>query len=323
MKTITINIAILLLICSTQNAQERLASKVYFESGEETIEGILIRPDNDDKTPAVVFQQGSGNHSFDGYETEAWGPHKYYIEDVLIEQGYAVLYCNKRGLGGSTGNWKKNSFYGRADDAYAAVSYLKSLPFIDSSRIGVSGHSQGGWIAQIVAAKHEDIAFIIALAGPTVGVRAQTGSNDSLRYMCEGYAGDRLEKRMKRDRRNKKMGYWTGKNLPFIGSARFWYLIADYDNDEILKSIHCPALLLFAEHDINVDPTQNIQHFNQIFNYSPPDNFMIKVMKGGQHGFYKVTDRCVDWDTAVLQAFDPAFQNQVRNWLIQLDGMHK
>ena len=235
-------VMISIAISSGLLGQERLASKVYFESGEETIEGILIRPDNDDNTPAVVFQQGSGNHSFKGYETEAWGPHKFYIEDVLLEQGYAVLYCNKRGLGGSTGNWKKNSFYGRADDAYAAVTYLKSLSFIDSTRIGVSGHSQGGWIAQIVAAQHDDIAFVIALAGPTVSVKAQTGSNDSLRYMCNGYTGDKLIKRMKKDRKNKKLGYNVGKTFGFIGNARFWYLIAEYDNDEVLKSIHCPVL---------------------------------------------------------------------------------
>lgn len=309
---------LLLMISIGLYAQERIASKIYFESGQETIAGILIRPNNNDNTPAVVFQQGSGNHPFDGYETEAWGPHKFYIEDILLEQGYAVLYCNKRGLGGSTGNWKRNSFGGRAEDAYAAVSYLKTLPFIDSTRIGVSGHSQGGWIAQIVAAQHEDIAFIIALAGPTVGVRAQTSSNDSLYYMCQGYSGDRLVKRMKRDRKNKQLGYWVGKNFPFIGSARFWYLIADYDNDEVLKSIQCPTLLLFAEYDINVDPEQNIQHFNRLFANEPPVNFTIKIMKGGQHGFYKVADRCVDWDTATQQAFDPGFQDEVRDWLSNL-----
>ena len=319
MKTTIITITILLLSSSTQNAQERLASKVTFESGEETIEGILIRPNNNDNTPAVVFQQGSGNHSFDGYETEAWGPHKFYIEDVLLEQGYAVLYCNKRGLGGSSGNWRRNSLEGRADDAYAAVRYLKSLPFIDSMRIGVSGHSQGGWIAQIVASQHEDIAFIMALAGPTVGVKAQTGSNDSLRYMCEGYSGDKLRKRMKRDRQQKQLGYWVGKNIPFIGSAKFWFLIADYDNDEALKSIRCPALLLFAEFDINVDPEQNIQHFNQLFGNTPPNNFTIKVMEGGQHGFYKVTDRCVDWETAEQHSFDPGFQDEIRIWLTNLN----
>lgn len=311
-------ILISLLMSSGLCGQNRIASRVFFQSGNENIEGILIRPNDQINTPAVVFQQGSGNHSFDGYETEAWGPHKFYIEDVLLEQGYAVLYCNKRGLGVSTGNWKKNSFYGRADDAYAAVSYLKSLPFIDSTRIGVGGHSQGGWIAQIVAAQHEDIAFVIALAGPTVGVRAQTGSNDSLRYMCEGYTGDKLIKRMKKDRRTKQLGYKVGKATGLIGSARFWYLIADYDNDEILKAIHCPTLFLFAEHDINVDPEQNIRHFNQLFDNSPPDNFTIKVMEGGQHGFYKVKDRCVSWDDAVLQPFDPDFQEEIRQWLLEL-----
>lgn len=312
-------IVIPLLISNYLYSQERLASKVYFKSGEETIEGILIRPNSKENTPAVVFQQGSGNHSFEGYETEAWGPHKFYIEDVLLEQGYAVLYCNKRGLGESTGNWKKNDFYGRAEDAYAAVTYLKSLPFIDPDRIGISGHSQGGWIAQIVAAQHEDIAFVIALAGPTVSVRAQTGSNDSLQYMCNGYRGDKLTKRIKKDRKNKKLGYNVGKTFGFIGSARFWYLIADYNNDEVLKSIHCPTLFLFAEYDINVSPDQNIEHFNNLFDNSPPENFTIKVMEGGQHGFYKVSDRCVDWNTATQQSFDPLFQNEVRNWVIKLD----
>jgi hypothetical protein len=24
---------------------------------------------------------GSGNHLFEGYETEAWGPHKFHVED--------------------------------------------------------------------------------------------------------------------------------------------------------------------------------------------------------------------------------------------------
>ena len=290
MKTIYTILALILAV-HFANSQNRIAEKVSFQSGDETITGILVKPNAGDHLPAVVFQQGSGPHSFDGYETKAWGPHGFYIEDVLLEQGYAVLYCNKRGLGKSTGNWKKNSFQGRADDAYAAVTYLKSLPFIDPNRIGISGHSQGGWIAQIVAAQHSDIAFVIALAGPTVSVKAQTGSNASLRYMCEGFTGDKLIKRMKKDRKHKQLGYKVGKTFGFIGDARFWYLIADYDNDEVLKSIKCPTLFLFAEHDINVDPDQNIRHFNEVFDGSPHDNFTIEVMKSGQHGFFIVLGR--------------------------------
>ncbi len=321
MKTYII-ILISLLVSSSLYSRERLSSTVYFKSGDETIEGILVRPNNHKNTPAVVFQQGSGAHSFEGYETKAWGPHGFYIEDVLLDQGYAVLYCNKRGLGKSTGNWKKNSFSGRADDAYAAVTYLKTLPFIDPDRIGISGHSQGGWIAQITAAQHpKDIAFVIALAGPTVGVKAQTGSNDSLLYRCQGYTGEKLVKKMKKDRKKKQLGYNIGKSFGFIGNARFWYLIADYDNDEVLKSIKCPTLFLFAEHDINVDPDQNIAHFNEVFDGNPPDNFKIEVMKSGQHGFYIVKDRCVDWATAEKQPFDPQFQASIRQWVIGLEDL--
>ena len=174
----TLTIALILLGTFFTNAQDRIASKVIFKSGEESIEGILIRPNMENNTPAVVFQQGSGPHAFDGYEKEAWGPHKFYIEDVLLEQGYAVLYCNKRGLGNSSGNWRQNDFYGRAEDAYAGVQYLKTLAFIDDKKIGVSGHSQGGWIAQIVAAQHSDIAFLLSLSCTTIVFLAQVDDND-------------------------------------------------------------------------------------------------------------------------------------------------
>ena len=301
-------------------AQKRLSSYVTFKSGNETIEGIFVRPDIGGKLPVVVFQQGSGNHSFDGYDTTAWGPHKFYIEDVLLEQGYAMLYCNKRGLGNSTGNWKSNDFYGRADDAYAAVNYLKTRNDVDSSRIGISGHSQGGWIAQIVASQHADIAFVISLAGPTVGVRAQTEMNDSLYYICKGVPPTEMGKKMEKYRKRKKKAAGIGKMFPFIKSAYYWHLIYDYENNETLQNISCPTLLLFAEHDMNVPPGQNIDYLHDLFDDNPPDNFTVEIMKGGQHGFYIVDNFCVDWETAVSRnVFDPGFQSIIRDWVISLE----
>ncbi|MDH5400210.1 MAG: prolyl oligopeptidase family serine peptidase [Cyclobacteriaceae bacterium] len=300
-------------------AQTRTASTVMFKSGKETIEAILVRPGGTGRVPAVVFQQGSGGHAFDGYEAEAWGPHKFYIEDVLLEQGYAVLYCNKRGLGNSSGNWKRNDFYGRAADAYAAVEYLRTRPDIDGTKIGIAGHSQGGWISQITAAQHEDIAFVICLAGPTVGIKAQTNINDSLYYQCQGIAGDKLARKMVRKRKSRKLSAGIGRVLPFIGAARYWSLIADYDNDEVIKNIKCPTLLLFAEHDMNVPPVQNNAHFNRLFENNPPENFTIAVMPGGMHGFYQVENRCVSWEEAMKRPFDPEFQEVVKQWLEETD----
>jgi len=318
MKNIFI-MTVLALAIQFVSGQNRIAEKVSFKSGEETITGILVKPNSGNNLPVVVFQQGSGNFAFEGYENEAWGPHKFYIEDVLLAQGYAVLYCNKRGLGGSTGNWRKNDFYGRAADAYAAIEYLKTLPEIDTNRIGVSGHSQGGWIAQIVAAKHDDVAFIICLAGPTVGVKEQIYSNDKFRFECEGYEGDKLEKKIEKRKKSLDRSYKIGKNFGIIGAAKHLYLIFDYDNDEVLKSIKCPTLLLFAEFDINVDPEENIDHLNQIFENKIPNNFAIKIMPKGQHGFYKVENRCVPWDEAEKNDFDSNFQNQIKEWLNELN----
>ena len=318
MKNIYI-ITVLALAIQFVSGQNRIAEKVSFKSGEETITGILVKPNSGDDLPVVVFQQGSGNFAFDGYENEAWGPHKFYKEDVLLAQGYAVLYCNKRGLGGSTGNWRKNDFFGRADDAYAAIEYLKTLPEIDTNRIGVSGHSQGGWIAQITAAKHDDVAFIICLAGPTVGVKEQIYSNDRFQFECEGYEGDKLEKKIEKRKKGLDKSYNIGKNSGIIGAAKHLYLIFDYENDEVLKSIKCPTLLLFAEFDINVDPKENIDHLNQIFENKIPDNITVKTMSKGQHGFYKVENRCVPWDEAEKNDFDSNFQNQIAEWVSELN----
>lgn len=318
MKTIYLLIACAVAV-QFASGQNRIAEEVSFKSGNETLTGILVKPGAGDNLPAVVFQQGSGDHAFDGYEKEAWGPHKFYIEDVLLEQGYAVLYCNKRGLGGSTGNWRKNDFYGRAADAYAAVEYLRTLPEINSDSIGVAGHSQGGWIAQIVASEHEDISFIICLAGPTVGVKDQIYSHDRFRFACEGYEGEKLDKKIDKRKKSLDKSYNLGKNSGIVGSAKHLYLIFDFDNEEILKSIDCPALFLFGEYDINVDPHENITHLNQIFEGQVPDNFSIQTMPKGQHGFYKVENRCIPWEEAEKNGFDSNFQNQIREWVRSLD----
>jgi len=310
---------ILIFVIQMVTGQNRIAENVSFKSGEETITGIFVKPNSDDNLPVVVFQQGSGNFAFDGYEKEAWGPHKFYIEDVLLAQGYGVLYCNKRGLGGSTGNWRKNDFYGRAADAYAAITYLKTLPEVDPNRIGVSGHSQGGWIAQIVAAEHDDVAFILCLAGPTVGVKEQIYSNDKFQFECEGYEGEKLERKIEKRKKSLDKSYKLGKNSGVVGAAKHLYLIFDYDNDEVLKSVTCPTLLLFAEFDMNVDPNENIDHLNEIFENQIPNNITFKTMPKGQHGFYKVENRCVPWEEAEKKGFDSNFQNQISDWISKLN----
>ncbi len=50
-------------------------------------------------------------------------------------------------------------------DVLAGVTFLKSRSEIDSKKIGLIGHSEGGMIAPMAAARSKDIAFIVMLAG--------------------------------------------------------------------------------------------------------------------------------------------------------------
>lgn len=57
----------------------------------------------------------------------------------------------------------------------AGVQFLKTRNEVDSKRIGLAGHSEGGLIAPIVASKSSDVAFIVLLAGTGL-----TGEEDPL-----------------------------------------------------------------------------------------------------------------------------------------------
>ena len=76
----------------------------------------------------------------------------------LIRHGIAVLGYDKRGVGGSTGNWNTASFDDLADDVVAAFAYLKARGDIDGRQIGLLGVSQGGWIMPLAAVRAKDIA---------------------------------------------------------------------------------------------------------------------------------------------------------------------
>ncbi len=125
--------------------------------------GTLTIPDTLGPYPAVVLISGSGPQNRD----EEINGHKpfWVIADYLTRRGMAVLRYDDRGVGQSTGNFQEATTFDFADDVAAAVAYLKSRKDIKKEKIGLIGHSEGGMIAPVVAAKDKTIDFIILLAG--------------------------------------------------------------------------------------------------------------------------------------------------------------
>ena len=143
--------------------------KLTLASKDARLAATLHLPAAAKRVPAVVLVHGSGRLTADAV---ARG-----MKDRLMAMGLAVLAYDKRGVGESTGEYtgigpanSERMFDLLASDALAAVQALAGHPAIETSKIGLLGVSQGGWIAPLAASKSDKVAFVISLSGPAVTV---------------------------------------------------------------------------------------------------------------------------------------------------------
>lgn len=257
--------------------------KIQFSNGEIDFVGELRLPKGATKAPAFIFIQGSGNIPYQTAYSDFLQTHL----ESLLQQGFALLYYNKRGVGGSTGNSRKADFYDRASDTYAAVKFLKQHPAIDTSGIGVVGHSQGGWIVQLVLSQHADVAYGISLAGPTISVREQLQEDFQSNYACKGF----LENKSLRKAKRKTAVVLTIATLFPFGNLRQLKKIRRYSHQNILPKIQQPLLLLFAENDELVFPAENIYRLQAAFPVGIPLNVQHHTIPNADHSFNQI-EKC-------------------------------
>ncbi len=126
----------------------------------------LTRPPGTGPFPAALLITGSGQQDRD----ETMLGHKPFavIADYLTQRGFAVLRVDDRGAGKTTGNFGASTTADFAADASASFDYLITRPEIDVRKAGLIGHSEGGMIANMIAARRPDVAFVVLLAAPGV-----------------------------------------------------------------------------------------------------------------------------------------------------------
>ena len=117
---------------------------IRYPSGDGTmIPGLLQRPEGDGPHPVVLRIHG-------GPETQA-RPCYEPLNQYLLAHGIGVLEPNVRGSAGYGIAWQQRIYkdWGGIDlqDFAAATAYLKSLDWVDASRLAVMGQSYGGFAA--------------------------------------------------------------------------------------------------------------------------------------------------------------------------------
>ncbi len=138
--------------------------QVRFASGRLTIGALLSRPPGAGPFPAYIHNHGSMTPE------RAAGPLWSLPDELdfnLVRAGFVVLRPARRGYLGSGGRTTTylatgskasarevvSSAYDEADDVRAAFDYVKACPFVDPARIAIGGHSVGGLVTIIAAAR--------------------------------------------------------------------------------------------------------------------------------------------------------------------------
>ncbi|MDR0832733.1 MAG: alpha/beta fold hydrolase [Candidatus Symbiothrix sp.] len=139
--------------------------EVFFENTMDgvTLAGTFTYPKTKGTSPAVILISGSGAQNRD---EELMG-HKPFLvlSDYLTRNGIAVLRFDDRGTAKSTGDFKTATSFDFSKDVEAGINYLQTRKEVNKKKIGLAGHSEGGMIAPMVAARSNDVAFIVLLAG--------------------------------------------------------------------------------------------------------------------------------------------------------------
>lgn len=127
-----------------------------------TLLGTLTIPQGKGKFPAVILISGSGPQD---RNEEIFGHKPFFvIADFLTRNGIAVLRFDERGVGKSTGDFRKATTKDFYEDALVGINFLRSQKEINPKKVGLIGHSEGGTIA-FMAAGESKVDFAVSLAG--------------------------------------------------------------------------------------------------------------------------------------------------------------
>ncbi len=314
-----------------------------------TLAGTLTLPKKEGKFPVVVLISGSGPQNRD---EELLG-HKPFLvlADHLTKNGIGVLRFDDRGVGASKGNFAAATSEDFATDVEAAVSYLLTRKDVNINKIGLMGHSEGGIIAPMVAAKSKDVAFIVLLAG--TGIKG----DELLLLQGEliGKAAGETEENLKTNRiiskgafdmvtkltdvkvlkselelyLQQKLKEYPSVKAEEMSEERFiqsqvvtltspWMrFFIKYDPATALTSVKCPVLAINGEKDLQVPAKINLDAIKMNLEKGNNKDVTTKAFPNLNHLFQECTTGSPSEYAKIEQTFAPVALDEITNWLLK------
>ncbi len=300
--------------------------------------GTLTYPKSGEPFPGAILISAAGPQD---RNEEGFGGHRFFhvLADYLTERGITVLRYDDRGVGESTGSQDKATSIDLAGDATAAFKFLKNQSFVNSQKIGLIGHSEGGFIAQIVASKVDEIAYIVLMAGPALSgkdiwlyqLKAALGRNISVKETTKSWEQivTILEREKTDDKRASekiysilvdeiKMPAMMAKTL----AEHFvipWnrYFFTERDPARFLSKVKCPVLALGGKKDVHIPSTQNLKAIEEILQKVGNKNYQVVEFPNLNHLFQTANTGLPMEYPLIEETISPVVLKTIADWIFE------
>ena len=310
-----------------------------------TLAGTLTLPPGAGPFPSVVLLAGSG--PVDRDET-AFG-HKIFLllADTLTRRGVAVLRYDKRGVGKSIGSYALATTADFAADAQAAVNFLKTQVVINSHKIGLLGHSEGGLIAPLVASQHpSEVAFVVLLAAPGMNGEKILLAQQVLIGKAEGVSDADLRRNASASKtlfdlaaqetpavfqakapkiilaaltpkEKKEIGdpaqFVKNQMRPLL-SPWFRYFLT-CDPKPALQKTRCPVLALDGSKDVQVPPAEDLALISQALKAGGNTKVTVKELPNLNHLFQTCRTGSPSEYAKITETMSPSALSIIGDWV--------
>lgn len=294
------------------------------------IGATLTIPNGRGPFPAIILITGSGQQDRD----ESALGHKPFLvlADYLTRRGLAVLRSDDRGIGRSGGVFVTATNADFAGDTEAGMAYLRTRREIDPQRIGLIGHSGGGIVAPMVAARRRDVAFVVLMAGP--GVRGDQVIVEQVVATAEAegapYAAAIAEGRTQRRVEDLIMQGYDDATLreklrPILGAktdgvvpqftTRWHREFLFYDPAPALRKVVCPVLAMIGQKDVQVLPNSNLPAIRKALQEGGNKRFEVVELPGLNHLFQTARTGAVSEYGKIEETISQSALEKIAGWI--------
>lgn len=312
----------------------------------------LTRPFGNKKYPVAILITGSGLEDRD----ETILGHKPFaiIADYLTKQGIAVLRVDDRTKGKSKGNVSQATTFSFTQDLLTSLAFLKTRNDIDTSKIGLIGHSEGGLISYMAYQQWPHFKFIITLAGQGISgekillkqgtepllnagisktaykayyklhqsalsIIAKTNNdsitNAGLKELFGNWEKDYPDSILKEiNALNVTKEQYAASMAPFMANKWLNYFIKA-DPASYLKNIKCPFLILNGDKDMQVYADENVPAIQTALKQANNNNVTTNVLKNINHLFQHCNKGTPIEYGLIEESFAPEVLQIMGNWI--------